>query len=92
MNPGFPAFHNLCWFQRGQVLQPQACGFYPSMTEHPGLDDLVGLPVQPRHDTDRILDRNPRNGRVDASHEEFDGFLLAAIGLLGRKPACPRYR
>ena len=32
-------------FQRGDILQPQACGFLFHVAEHPGVNDLVILGI-----------------------------------------------
>src|SRR6185436_2225227 len=86
MHSCLPGFDNLCRFQQWQRLQPETCGLDFPVSELPRLNNLVRLADAAADNTDRILQRNHRDGCVkQLTHKVDSGLLLHAFAM---KPTC----
>ena len=81
-----PFLHDLGRLQFWQAFKPQACCFCFSVSKLPGLYYLVGLPVNSRHDSYRVLDCYSFARSIGKSHKEVNASLLSSVCSFFCKP------
>lgn len=80
LSPG----NNVRWIERREILQPKASGLGFAVAELPRLNDLIRLPNAGGNDRNRVLNRDPRDGRRQQEPDKLKGRGL--FRLLEREP------
>lgn len=90
MNPRFPSFDNIGRNEFRQVLEPETGSLGFAMSEHPWLDNLIGLANATADDADGVLDGYSRIWARHQIENEAQGAILFFLFALEPSRAADR--